>query len=387
MVKTPLFPTYDRTQRLLSILNGAREEDFDSMRTSIKELIGTPQKPVDWTDPDNWIPERLNGKAQSFALKIWTESKGQVNPRHLGGIRYLSNIYDLITSENGILRLTSKGKAFVSNLDNEIIHEIDREEGLLYILYLCSVNKNSSRKAFLKEWSSYLRINSNYTKESVFKDTLRRRLVNLLERDLVSRDGVKYDITNEGKEYLERFKDEIKYPSTSEETELNNRVEEFKDKQKAILREHLYKLTPYQFEWLVKELLDSMGYQDVEVTSQTNDKGVDVVGVIQNGITKVKEVIQVKRMTSNIQRPVLDALRGSLHRFDAFQGTIITLSDFAKGTKNAAFERGAAPITLINGDKLIDYLIENEIGIKSKPLDYFVVDSTYFETSEEEVEE
>jgi restriction system protein len=149
----------------------------------------------------------------------------------------------------------------------------------------------------------------------------------------------------------------------------------------------LYKLSPYEFEWLVKELLDSMGYQDVEVTSQTNDKGVDVVGVIQNGITKVKEVIQVKRVTSNIQRPVLDALRGSLHRFDAFQGTIITLSDFAKGTKNAAFERGAAPITLINGDKLIDYLIENEIGIKLKPLDYFVVDSTYFEASEEEVEE
>jgi restriction system protein len=357
------------------------------MRASIKELIGTPQKPVDWTDPDNWIPERLEGDAQAFAMKIWTESKRKVNPRHLGGIKYLMNNYDLIVSENGVLKLTAKGKTFVSNSDNEVIQEIDREEGLLYILYLCSVNKNSSRKAFLKDWSSYLRANSNYTKESVFKDTLRRRLVNLLERELVSRDGVKYDITTNGKEYLERFKDEIKFPSTSEETELNNKVEEFKNKQKTILKDYLYKLSPYEFEWLVKELLDSMGYQDVEVTSQTNDKGVDVVGVIQNGITKVKEVIQVKRVTSNIQRPVLDALRGSLHRFDAFQGTIITLSDFAKGTKNAAFERGAAPITLINGDKLIDYLIENEIGIKLKPLDYFVVDSTYFEASEEEVEE
>jgi restriction system protein len=387
MVKTPFFPTYERTQKLLQILDGEKEEDFRSMRASIKELIGTPQKPVDWTDPDNWIPERLEGDAQAFAMKIWTESKRKVNPRHLGGIKYLMNNYDLIVSENGVLKLTAKGKTFVSNSDNEVIQEIDREEGLLYILYLCSVNKNSSRKAFLKDWSSYLRANSNYTKESVFKDTLRRRLVNLLERELVSRDGVKYDITTNGKEYLERFKDEIKFPSTSEETELNNKVEEFKNKQKTILKDYLYKLSPYEFEWLVKELLDSMGYQDVEVTSQTNDKGVDVVGVIQNGITKVKEVIQVKRVTSNIQRPVLDALRGSLHRFDAFQGTIITLSDFAKGTKNAAFERGAAPITLINGDKLIDYLIENEIGIKLKPLDYFVVDSTYFEASEEEVEE
>lgn len=97
-------------------------------------------------------------------------------------------------------------------------------------------------------------------------------------------------------------------------------------------------------------------------------------------------MIQVKRLTSNVQRPVLDALRGSLHRVDAFQGTIITLSNFSKGTKEAAFERGAAPITLINGEKLIELLIENEIAVKKKQIDYFLIDGDYFVESDEEVE-
>jgi len=47
----------------------------------------------------------------------------------------------------------------------------------------------------------------------------------------------------------------------------------------------------------------------------------------QNGITTVKEVIQVKRnITSNVTRPILDALRGSLHRFDAIPVTSTPLS-------------------------------------------------------------
>jgi restriction system protein len=202
----------------------------------------------------------------------------------------------------------------------------------------------------------------------------------------VAREGNTYDMNLSGEKYLAKFED-IKFsPAMSEEAQLNKQVEEFNKKQKIIFKEKLHELTPTQFENLVKDLLDAMGYEDVLVTSPTNDKGVDVVGNIQNGITMVREVIQVKKLSSNIQRPVLDALRGCLHRFDAFQGTIITLSDFSKGTKEAAFERGAAPITLINGDKLIDLLIQNEIAVKNKQLDYFTVDNSYFAEGEGEEE-
>ncbi len=153
------------------------------------------------------------------------------------------------------------------------------------------------------------------------------------------------------------------------------------------MKEYLAKTTSYQFEHIIKDLLNSMGYEDVTVTSPTNDKGVDVTGISQHGITTVKEVIQVKRHTTkNITRPVLDSLRGCLHRFNAFQGTIITLSDFAKGAKDAALESGGAPITLINGDKLIDLLISNNVGVNKKAAQYYVVNENYFTEEEENVE-
>jgi len=133
-------------------------------------------------------------------------------------------------------------------------------------------------------------------------------------------------------------------------------------------------MDPYQFEDLIRRLLEEMGYQDVETTSPANDKGVDVVGNIEVGITAVREVVQVKRHRQNIQRPVLDALRGSLHRFGAVRGTIITTAGYSKGTRDAAFEHGAAPITLIDGEKVLDLLIEHELGVRKKGIEILELD-------------
>lgn len=99
-------------------------------------------------------------------------------------------------------------------------------------------------------------------------------------------------------------------------------------------------------------------------------------------ITSVREVVQAKRQKGNIQRPVLDALRGSLHRFDAVRGTIITVGDFSKGTAAAAVERGAAPITLINGEKLIDLLIEHKIGVRTRSVEILELDPDMFKFTE-----
>jgi restriction system protein len=79
-------------------------------------------------------------------------------------------------------------------------------------------------------------------------------------------------------------------------------------------------------------------------------------------------------------------LRGSLHRFKAQKGTIITTGDFGKGAREAAFEMGAAPITLINGDTLIDLLIQHGIGLKKKAIEYFEVDEKVFQAVPEEAE-
>jgi restriction system protein len=151
---------------------------------------------------------------------------------------------------------------------------------------------------------------------------------------------------------------------------------------RASAREILTTMDPIGFEHLVRRLLEAMDYQNVTVTARSNDKGVDVVADIELGITSVREVVQAKRHAQAVQRKELDALRGSLHRFRAVRGTLITTGTFSKGTRDAAFESGAAPITLIDGEKLIDLLIEYEVGIRKKTIDILELDSAAFAASE-----
>jgi len=153
------------------------------------------------------------------------------------------------------------------------------------------------------------------------------------------------------------------------------------------IRDILADLDPYAFEHLVKRLLEEMSYDNVTVTKRSGDGGVDVVADIELGITSVREVVQAKRHKQTIQRKDLDALRGSLHRFGAVRGTIIATSKYSKGTREAAFEPGAAPITLIDGDKLIDLLIAHGVGVRKKTLEVIDLDPEAFAEIEESLAE
>ena len=153
------------------------------------------------------------------------------------------------------------------------------------------------------------------------------------------------------------------------------------------IRDILAEIDPFAFEYLVKRLLEEMTYDNVKVTSRSGDGGVDVVADIELGITSVREVVQAKRHKRTIQRKDLDALRGSLHRFSAVRGTIITTSKYSKGTRDAAFEPGAAPITLIDGEKLIDLLITHGIGVRKKTLEVLELNASAFAEVEESLSE
>lgn len=155
-------------------------------------------------------------------------------------------------------------------------------------------------------------------------------------------------------------------------------IKQHNDLQVSDLRERLGKMHPYKFEGLIRDLLEAMDYEDVVVTKQSGDKGVDVVGQYQFGITQIKEVVQVKRHQGSITRPVLDQLRGALPYHQAIRGTIITLGKFAQGCKDAAIFPGAAPITLIDGDKLMELLLKHGVGVKKRQATLIEVDESIF---------
>jgi restriction system protein len=135
-------------------------------------------------------------------------------------------------------------------------------------------------------------------------------------------------------------------------------------------------MSPTQFEQFVARLLGAMGYENVTVTRRSGDAGIDVTADTEIGILRLRVAVQVKRMKGNVQRPVVSQLRGDMALLDVDQGMIITTSGFSKGAKEVARVRNVAPITLIDGDRLTDLLIEQEIGVRCETVDVLSFDES-----------
>lgn len=378
-VRTPIFPVYSEVRALLEIWPGFARKAVLTLINTLMEQTGTPQDPVDWTDPDTWIPARLSGENAALAQKIWRESGKQVNPRHAYGSYLFINTYELLAPDpHGIYQLTGRGEKFLAD-EESVVRQIDEIEGLPQLLSILAPKSPVKRSDILDEWGKYLQDRSKFGTASTIKNTLYRRLRNLIERGFVDRDGNSYSITEKGSRYAATTATTLEDPKAA----TLKAIGDFNGRQMKQLRDQLSKMGSYQFEKLVRDLLEAMEYEDVVVTKQSGDKGVDVVAKYQYGITEITEVVQVKRQQTSVTRPIVDQLRGALPYHDAIRGTIVTLGKFAKGCKDAALYPGAAPITLIDGDKLIELLVKHEIGLVKRRVDLIEVDTAFFDERRE----
>lgn len=134
------------------------------------------------------------------------------------------------------------------------------------------------------------------------------------------------------------------------------------------LLQQISTMHPDEFEQLIGRLLVKIGFDDVEVTSYCNDKGIDVRGTLVTAdVVRTRMAVQVKRWKHNVQSPEVQKVRGSLGAHE--QGLIITTSDFAKGAVEEANRADATPVGLMNGEQLVKLLVENDIGIRRTPAD------------------
>lgn len=367
------YPHYDEVRNFLKILDGVAYVDYKKMVDDIWQQIEGLQESIDWTKPNEWIPVRLTGTSSILSQKLWNHSNHTLNPRDTRGCWHFALLHKLIEqTKAGEIKTTELGREFITSPLGALEARIDHQETIFTILRLIAEKGPARSRDFFEEYSLYCRTHTTLHSETVIKHYLHYRLRNLVRRKLIAISGQQYEITDSGLVYLKQYADYI--PGTSEQNERQSNIQaiakQLRDNARDELKAYLEDMNPYKFEHLVKLLLEEIGYTDVITTSATNDKGVDVIANIQLGITSVREVVQVKRHKSNISRVALDQLRGSLHRFDAVRGTIITTGNFTKGAQDSAFERGAAPITLIDGEKVLDLLTEYQIGIKKSTVIY-----------------
>lgn len=379
-VRSPLLPTWREARFLLRLWDGVPKAHIDNLRAAIVEQTGTPQAQVDWSHPDEWIPQRLSGPARELAERVWVESGRRVNPRHLYGSMLFTRLFGLITADaEGISRITERGRGFLEE-GSEVEREIDEIEGIPQLVRIISTKSHPRRQDLLPDWSAYLEKRSKFGTHATIKSTLAYRTRNILDRGLVEKQGILYSVTRLGRAYLEQ-----RVAPADERQQLFDAIQAYNERRKHELHQALLAMHPYAFEHLVRDLLTEMGYEDATVTKQTGDKGIDVVANVQVGITSVREVVQVKRVQGNLNRRVLDELRGVLPFHEAIRGTVITTGGFSRGCTEVATYPGAAPLTLIDGDRLIDLLVEHGVGITTEHVD--VLELTGFSGNGEAPEE
>lgn len=161
------------------------------------------------------------------------------------------------------------------------------------------------------------------------------------------------------------------------ETWINTQETKFK----AELLTKMRSVDPYDFEHMMMELLNTMGYRGTNgkslVTQKSNDGGID--GIINQDALGLQTIsIQVKRYNADniVGRPEIDAFYGAIGRQQTNSGVFITTSSFTESARQAAKQFN---IALVDGEMLTNLMIQYRVGVKSKKkFELYQIDSEFF---------
>ncbi len=79
--------------------------------------------------------------------------------------------------------------------------------------------------------------------------------------------------------------------------------------------------------------------------------------------------VQVKRLSQSVGPKIVRQVRGALKAHE--QGLIVTTSSFTRSARKEAQEQGTSRIGLMDGQTLVNQLIEHEIGVIRSPVTLF----------------
>ena len=179
--------------------------------------------------------------------------------------------------------------------------------------------------------------------------------------------------------------EEPELPTKSPEEIVYEKTDEINNYVKSELISKILKSSPRFFEKLVLDLIVKMGYggsfEDVsELLGKTGDEGVD--GLIKEDVLGLDNVyLQAKRWTTGtVGRKELQSFVGALHGKGAKKGIFITTSTFTKDALEYANSLKDMTLILIDGDKLVDYMLKYNVGVQVKnTIEIKKIDEDYFD--------
>lgn len=137
---------------------------------------------------------------------------------------------------------------------------------------------------------------------------------------------------------------------------------------KGQLLDQLKSLNSTAFEHFCRHLLIAYGFINVVVTRSTRDGGIDGYGDLKVGLSYLKVAFECKKWDkATVGKPNLSQFRGNMLA-NYHQGVFFTTSKFSKEAKGIAFERGVIPVTLIDGEEIVNIMIEKKVGVEMEEL-------------------
>jgi restriction system protein len=126
----------------------------------------------------------------------------------------------------------------------------------------------------------------------------------------------------------------------------------------------LRNLTDRGFEELSARLLRHLGFENLKVTGQTGDRGIDGEGyLVINRFVRIKVMFQCKRYSNSVQVKEIRDFRGALQG-RAERGIFLTTGTFTRSAREEASRENATAIELVDIDRLLELLIEEGLGVK-----------------------
>lgn len=151
--------------------------------------------------------------------------------------------------------------------------------------------------------------------------------------------------------------------ATDDETAIEGTVTQATQATEDFIIKQLHsKLDGYEFEHFVAHILECMGYK-ARVSSKSGDGGVDVIAhKDQLGFEPPIIKVQCKRSTSANGEPEVNQLLGALGEGE--YGLFVNLGSYSRPAR--LLERNKSKLRLIDGDELVDLVLEHYVHLSPK---------------------
>lgn len=168
--------------------------------------------------------------------------------------------------------------------------------------------------------------------------------------------------------------------TASPDDRLEQALKELREAVAADLLDNLLQVSPGRFEVIVLDVLHRLGYganrNDLQRVGGSGDGGIDgIISLDKLGLEKV--YVQAKRWKNTVGRPELQGFYGALAGQKAKRGVFITTSGFT--AQAISFANSVEGMVLVDGNRLVNLMMDHEVGVTSRLLRLPRLDSDYFD--------